>query len=75
MPDMQPPSTDAHRPQLESPILEFVRIGRFLKVTALDPASLIEVVVYGPTSAPEPTLCRLALAKLRRAIERVARRP
>jgi hypothetical protein len=52
------------------PILEFVRVGRLVRVSALDPVSLIEVVAYGPATASEAALQRVALAKLRRAIER-----
>ena len=65
-----PPPPPALSTDREGPILEFVRVGRLLRVSALDPASLVEVVVYGPLTASEAALQRLALAKLRRVLER-----
>lgn len=43
---------------------EHVIIGRHLKVTAIDPATGVEVSVYGPSSAPPFELERLAMRKL-----------
>ena len=45
-------------------ILEYQRIGPVVKVTAVDPATLIEVTIQGPASWGEPALRRTALAKL-----------
>jgi hypothetical protein len=45
-------------------ILEFVRIGALIRVSAMDPTSLTEVVIYGPASAGEATLRRAVLRKL-----------
>ena len=44
---------------------EFIAIGPQVKVTAVDAATGIEVVVFGPVSAATADLERLALAKLR----------
>lgn len=65
-----PRSSIRDRPDQDAPILEFVRIGRLLRVSALDQATLVEATVYGPAATGEAALQRLALAKLRRAIER-----
>ena len=50
-------------------IVEFVRNGAYLKCSAVHVATGVEVSVFGPATDCG-TLERLALAKLRRAIER-----
>jgi hypothetical protein len=45
-------------------ILEFVRIGALIRVSAMEPMSLTEVVIYGPASAGEAALRRAVLRKL-----------
>jgi hypothetical protein len=45
-------------------ILEFVRIGAVVRVSAMHPPSLTEVVVQGPVTAGPEALERLALDKL-----------
>ena len=45
-------------------ILEFVAMGSFMRVSAMDPASLTEVVVQGPISADRASLADLARNKL-----------
>jgi hypothetical protein len=45
-------------------ILEFVQIGALIRVSAMEPKSLTEVVLYGPASAGEAALRRTALCKL-----------
>lgn len=45
-------------------LLEFQRFGAVVKVTAVDPATLIEVSIQGPASAGEAALRRTAIAKL-----------
>jgi hypothetical protein len=45
-------------------ILEYVRLGALVRVGAIDPASLTEVVLQGPAAAGEPALRRAALRKL-----------
>lgn len=53
-------------------ILEFVRIGPLIRVSAMDPASLTEVVLQGPAAAGEATLRRAALRKLAYVLKRQA---
>jgi len=45
-------------------ILEFQTIGNSVKVTAIDPESLVEVSLVGSISAGEQALGRLAIRKL-----------
>jgi hypothetical protein len=45
-------------------ILEFVRIGALIRVSAMEPTSLTEVVIYGPASAGDAALRRVVLQKL-----------
>jgi len=45
-------------------ILEFVQIGALIRVSAMEPQSLTEVVIYGPASAGEAALRRTVLCKL-----------
>jgi len=51
-------------------IVEVRRYGAAVKVTAIDPDSLIEVSLQAPAATPQSTLHQLALAKLTRAIAR-----
>ncbi|MCA1297221.1 DUF6898 family protein [Stappia indica] len=48
---------------------EFVPLGRQVKVTAIDAASGLEVVVMGPVQAAQADLQQLALRKLMRQLE------
>lgn len=45
-------------------ILEFQTIGNAVKVTAIDPETLIEVSIVGPPSAGEEVLQYIVLRKL-----------
>ena len=45
-------------------ILEFHVVGNAVKVTAIDPETLVEVSIMGPRSAGEEALKRAALRKL-----------
>ena len=45
-------------------ILELVRLGPVVRISAIEPESLIEVVLQGPASAGEAALRRAVLAKL-----------
>ncbi len=47
-----------------SAILEFTRIGPAVRVAAMDPATLTEVVIQGPAAAGEAALTEAALRKL-----------
>lgn len=52
--------------------LEFHPIGQQVKVTAIDAATGIEVSTFGPASAAQTDLRRIAVRKLQRRIEQVA---
>ena len=45
-------------------IIEFIRIGNSVKVSAMDPATLTEVSIVGPANAGEETLTHNVLRKL-----------
>jgi hypothetical protein len=45
-------------------LLEFRQVGEFVKVTAIDPDSLVEVSLVASPRAGEAELIRLALRKL-----------
>lgn len=45
-------------------ILEFVQIGAYVRVTAVDPNTGLEAVIQGPASAGEAALRHTALQKL-----------
>lgn len=59
------------RPRREV-IFEFHQIGNSIKVTAFDPATLVEVSIVGPTSASETQLRSTALRKLEYVLKRKA---
>jgi hypothetical protein len=45
-------------------IVEFVSVGRSVKVTAFDPVTLTEASVIGATRVPRKQLAELAIRKL-----------
>ncbi|MBM3556154.1 MAG: hypothetical protein FJX47_11450 [Alphaproteobacteria bacterium] len=45
-------------------IVEFQRVGAFVKVSAMDPRTLTEVSIVGSPSATQQELTRLVLRKL-----------
>jgi hypothetical protein len=47
-------------------LFEFVRLGGQLRVSAIDAASGVEVIIVAPLSAPRSQIEQIALAKLRR---------
>ena len=51
-------------------IFEISRHGDYVKVTAVDPVSAVEVSVMGPVKGPIEVVKRIAVQKLRRAVER-----
>lgn len=51
--------------------LEFHPIGHQVKVTAIDAATGIEVSTFGPASAAQEDLKRVAVRKLQRRIEQI----
>lgn len=48
----------------ESYIIEFHQLGNVVKVSAVDPATMIEVSIVGPANAGEEMLRRNAVRKL-----------
>ena len=48
--------------------LEFISVGRQVKVVAIDAATGIEVSIFGPLTASQAELQRIAVAKLKRRI-------
>lgn len=51
-------------------IIEFQRVGASVKVTAVDPATLVEVSIVGPAAGGEEVLRRTVLRKLDYVIAR-----
>lgn len=45
-------------------IIEFNRVGAYVKVTAVDPVSLMEATIVGPASSSPEILKRTAVQKL-----------
>lgn len=48
----------------EAYIIEFIQIGKSVKVSAFDPVTLTEVSIVGPVKAPKSQLKQIALQKL-----------
>ena len=51
-------------------IIEFLRVGAYVKVSAIDPVTYTEVCIVGDPSASEEMLTRTAMRKLKRALLR-----
>ena len=51
-------------------IIEFVRLGRLVRVSALDPASLVDVTLQGPATAGAAALREAVLRNLDYALAR-----
>ncbi len=49
-------------------IIEFHQVGNAVKVSAVDPVSMIEVSIVGPANASEEALRRNAVRKLEHVI-------
>jgi hypothetical protein len=56
-------------------ILEFINIGAYVKVSAIDTRTGMEVSIVGDPRRGEPALRRIALRKLERAMEKGAKPP
>ena len=54
----------------EGVIFERVEVGAYAKLSAIDTATGVEVSVVGPRRASDADLRRLALNKLKRALDR-----
>ncbi len=46
-------------------IIEFIQVGAYVKVSAIDPVSLVEVSIVGDPSASRNTLEQNAIKKLK----------
>jgi hypothetical protein len=51
-------------------IIEFIRVGAYVKVSAVDPVTRVEVSIVGNPASGEATLKRTALRKLRYVLEK-----
>ena len=57
-------------PEEREVYFEFVKIGKAVKITAIDSATAIEVSVMGPARAAQSDLERVALRKLKARLKR-----
>ena len=51
-------------------LIEFVRVGAYMKVMAVDPVSFEEVAIVGDPKTPSDTLSREAVRKLEYVLSR-----
>ena len=51
-------------------IIEFIRVGAYVKVSAVDPLSMIEVSIVGNPASGEAMLKRTAIRKLKYVLEK-----
>ena len=51
-------------------IFEFYPVGHYVKVSAMDTRTLTEIIIQGPSSAPEEILKRNALKRLKYVLEK-----
>lgn len=54
-------------------LIEFHHVGNAVKVTAVDPKTLVEATIVGDPAAGEAALTRAAVRKLRYVLERRSR--
>ncbi len=54
----------------EGVIVEFTRLGAFVKITAIDTVTMREVSVMGSPRVPQKQLADLAVRKLRYVLKR-----
>lgn len=54
-------------------LLEFINVGRLVKVCAIDPRTGTEVVVVGPANAAQADLTRAAVRKLQYVLRKKRR--
>ena len=52
-------------------LIEFYRVGGYVKVSAVDPETYTEVCIVGDPAAGEEFLSRTAVQKLKRALTRL----
>jgi ribosomal protein L18E len=65
----------AWRKGLSEVLFELRRQGRFVRVSAIDPATNTEVVVVGPSAAGDLALRQSAARKLARVVAQKSRSP
>lgn len=58
-----------------SVLLEFHRVGNAVKVSAIDPRTLVEASIVGDPAMGEAALAHAAIRKLRYVLDRRARKP
>jgi hypothetical protein len=51
-------------------IIEFIRVGSYVKVSAVDPLSMVEVSIVGNPASGEAILKRTAIRKLKYVLEK-----
>jgi len=56
-------------------LIEFQRVGSYMKATAMDPETLTEVTVVGPAGHSQEQLRRTVLAKLEYMLAKNAGKP
>ncbi len=56
-------------------LLEFLRIGNYMKVIAIDPQTGTEVSVAGPANGSRALLTRTAINKLNYVLQRNSAKP
>ena len=59
---------------LREALIEFHRVGAYVKVSAVDPDTLTEVAIVGDPAAGEAALKQLAVRKLAFVLERQRKR-
>lgn len=57
-------------PGQEGYIIEFVPVGKVVKVSAMDPATLTEVSIVGPTNASRAELQSTVISKLQYVLKK-----
>ncbi len=51
-------------------IIEFHQVGSYMKVSAIDPVTMVEASIVGPANAGEETLRRNAVRKLEYVLDK-----
>lgn len=68
---MPPDNSGSHRPSASGAgeiYVEFKQVGQVMRVSAVDAATGMEVVIMGPVSASQKDLQKVAVAKLKRRL-------
>jgi hypothetical protein len=54
-------------------IIEFITVGAYVKVSAIDPVSMVEVSIVGDPASSQEILKRTAIRKLKYVMEKRGR--